>query len=212
MSWPHDQLTVSKHGIVKIGAECRWGNDLDHFTSIKVAAVHDLQEKFLEHTIWLVGEFIHVIRAEGNQTRARWGEAAILESYCAMNAKNLLQLADFLDTLPSEKFAMDAYARDEHDEALELAAHECGTVCCAAGWGPAAGLAPLPSDDSWEEYTHRVFGVEAADPAWSWCFSGLWRRADNTPAGAAKRIRHLVEHGLPENWGEQIFGRGYVFA
>jgi hypothetical protein len=72
-----DQVTVSKLGVVKIGAEIVWGNDLDHLTSIKVAAVHDLQEQFPEHTIWLVGELIHV-----NQNRAHWAQMDILESYC----------------------------------------------------------------------------------------------------------------------------------
>ncbi len=42
--------------------------------------------------------------------------------------------------------------------------------------------------------------------SWSWCFSPVWQRVDNTPEGAARRIEWLVEHGLPKNWDEQKYG------
>ena len=31
-----------------------------------------------------------------------------------------------------------------------------------------------------------------------WCFSGEWCEIDNTPRGAAKRIRVLLKSGLPD--------------
>jgi hypothetical protein len=45
--------------------------------------------------------------------------------------EKLLKLCDFLDSLKDEQFDFSSWtsARDEHD---------CGTVCCAAGWIPAA--------------------------------------------------------------------------
>ncbi|KQS84288.1 hypothetical protein [Rhizobium sp. Leaf383] len=207
------QLSVNKHGVIKIGATVTREEDLDPLTSVKVWSVTDLQFNFWQHTIWLVGDLIHVLRAEGNQTRHHWSERALLEGYCAMNAKNLMQLADYLKGVEPAAFDMSWYTRDEHGDRLELGAHECGTVACAAGYGPAAGIEVLPEDKFWGDYVRRAFAIQAYDPAFEWCFSAAWCLVDNTPAGAAKRIEHMLEHGIPENWKAQMYGwEPYLFA
>ncbi|MBD9544288.1 hypothetical protein IB276_33115 [Ensifer sp. ENS04] len=211
MEW-YSQLSVSKMGIVKISGAPEAVPD--HLMSIKVDAVHDLQWRFPEHTIWLVGEFIHIIRAEGNQTRAPWGEKAFLESYCAMNAKNLLQLAAYLDIVAQDAFNMGSYSLDEDGEKIDPNVSECGAVACAVGHAPNAGLPVLLSDgNDWVTYSRRVFGLAPGEEPWKWCFAGSWEWRDNTPAGAAKRIRYLVEHGVPENAELQRIGMApYIFA
>lgn len=45
-----------------------------------------------------------------------------------MRTDRLLKLAEFLDTLPEEKFNIRAY--------VKKAENGCGTVCCAVGWLP----------------------------------------------------------------------------
>jgi hypothetical protein len=207
------QLSVNKWGRIKIGATSIDLDDLDPLTSIRAQTVLDMQLEFPDHTIWLVGELIHVIRAEGNQTRAHWDEKAILENYCTMNAKNLRQLAAYLLNLPTEKFDMQDFCRDEHGEKLALNVHECGTIACAVGYGPAAGL-PISEADAndWLSYGRRVFGISPGSETWGWLFSGAWAWKDNTPVGAARRIVHLVEHGLPENAEQQRRGMApYLF-
>lgn len=82
---------------------------------------------------------------------------------------------------------------------------ECGTIGCAAGHGPSLGISKHRSED-WDEYTYRAFGVYG--PASKWMFFGLWSKTDNTPRGAAARIRIALRHGIPENYPKQIFGRG----
>lgn len=119
-----------------------------------------------------------------------------------MSRENLLRLASYLETLPEdyEHFDMGLYAcTEESDEPLpsELDLTECGTVACAVGHGPAAGIAPEPDED-WSEYSERVFDLPfTANPnsEWAWCFDSEWAAVDNTPTGAAKRIRYLLEHG-----------------
>lgn len=73
----------------------------------------------------------------------------------------------------------------------------CGSVGCAIGHGPEAGLEKHLGED-WLEYSERVFGLTPGEPAWHWCFDCEWSQSDNTPQGAAKRILWLLEHGLPD--------------
>ena len=37
----------------------------------------------------------------------------------------------------------------------------------------------------------------ASTIAWHWCFGSEWGQCDNTPKGAAARIRYLLRHGRP---------------
>lgn len=57
-----------------------------------------------------------------------------------MNTKQLLKLADFLDTLPRQKFDFAVVAH-QHGKpmraALKAGKTACGTVACALGWTPA---------------------------------------------------------------------------
>lgn len=41
---------------------------------------------------------------------------------------------------------------------------------------------------------------------WEWTFGAGWHAPQRTPRGAAARIRYLLEHGLPEDWREQMSG------
>jgi hypothetical protein len=130
-----------------------------------------------------------------------------------VNKSNLTILADYLDTLPSPRFDMTYFARDEHDEVLTRpVTHECATVACAVGWGPAAGI-PVNDASCWTQYSRDAFGLEPNLDAWNWCFAGAWSHIDNSPAGAAKRIRHLIEVGLPWDAERQRHGlTPYIFG
>lgn len=138
---------------------------------------------------------------------------------------NLLKLADYLDTVAQANFDMGEYRlyRYDDDEDWDIAdglnpndkEPECGTVCCAAGSGLLAGIPAIPSDYYWDAYIQRVFGVRMgdSDEVWSWLFHYMWKHVDNTPAGAAKRIRYFLERGVPYNAYAQIHGQNpYMFA
>lgn len=79
---------------------------------------------------------------------------------------------------------------------------KCGTIGCAAGHGPSLGIAKQEND--WNEYAYRAFG--ARDLPFSWMFSTFWSDTDNTPRGAAARIRIALRHGIPENFRKQMYG------
>jgi len=76
---------------------------------------------------------------------------------------------------------------------------QCGAVACAVGHGPSAGIL-FDSDDlfyasgkpSWDNYTQAKF-VDVDSQEFAWLFSGSWWRVDNTPRGAAARIRYLLD-------------------
>lgn len=119
---------------------------------------------------------------------------------------NFKKLADYLATGETAmKFDMTAFCTSQ-DESVEFEPHEhdCGTVGCALGHGPAAGISSKPHE-GWEEYSERCF-VDWGSDAWEWCFAGEWQFRENTPKGAAARIYYMLEHGLPKDWRKQMVG------
>lgn len=109
-----------------------------------------------------------------------------------MNRAALTKLADHLATNVSQaEFAMEDYCS------------ECGTIGCAA-FHATKCVEPLRGRD-WGDYEKEVFHLHVNE--WLWCFSGSWARVDNTPAGAASRIRHLLNSGLPEDFRQQMRGQ-----
>lgn len=119
---------------------------------------------------------------------------------------NLLKLADYLATLPDdyEQFDMSEYMAERDGETFdpyERSKPVCGTVACAVGHGPAAGIR-IYGDLDWSDYADRVFGVFKEDIfGWDYMFSSTWSETDNTPKGAAARIRTYVALGhTPDDW------------
>lgn len=117
---------------------------------------------------------------------------------------NLATLAAYLAALPADYdgFGMRNYAKIPGRGVViyPREATQCGTVCCAAGHGPAAGIVP-GERESWADYVDRAFIDEIDDEeAWNWCFHHAWSSVDDTPHGAAQRIRYLLEHGVPEDF------------
>jgi len=107
--------------------------------------------------------------------------------------------------------ALDAAAEAAKEVEIKYAREnggvgKCGAVACAVGHGPAAGFLAIPEDFTpagnmdWGAYQGRVFDVEGE--AFSWCFGGAWSDVDNTPQGAAKRIRYMLAKGVPEGFDE----------
>jgi len=94
---------------------------------------------------------------------------------CSREVRNeLLALAVHLDYLPKEQFDMGM-----------------GNSCSAA-WGNFihSGL------HDYFPFARRVIG-STINPAYYFLFVSSWDCADNTPKGAAKRIRYLLKNGCP---------------
>ncbi len=73
---------------------------------------------------------------------------------------------------------------------------KCGTAGCAVGHGPYAGI-PKLTDESWNEYAERCFSVNLGI-VFEYLFHSDWAEIDNTPIGAAKRIRYALDFGIPK--------------
>ena len=122
-----------------------------------------------------------------------------------MNEVNLLRAADYIEKIPQSVFSMRLFRYDDSKT------HECGAVGCVVGHCTVLDAPEnLPFDADGEinfyRWSGRFFGLKVGSYGWAWCFAGRWHKVDNTPTGAAKRIRYLVENGLPENWREQMDG------
>lgn len=122
-----------------------------------------------------------------------------------MNKENLRKLANYLlsGNLKS-RFGMAMYCCTPGSD--PCTATDCGTVGCAVGHGPHAGIEKYPTE-TWIQYTRRAFIPKRCNAKQRWCFSGGWVDVDNTPEGAGLRIMWLLEHGLPDNWHDQIRGK-----
>tara|TARA_Y100001963_G_scaffold17759_1_gene21947 strand:+ start:37209 stop:37661 length:453 start_codon:yes stop_codon:yes gene_type:complete len=144
-----------------------------------------------------------------------------------MNDKNLLKLADYLENhVTQDQFNMEHF-RSDHSGYCEAfrSLENCGTVGCALGWAPFASKDMEPVEDDffsdpsinslmWETYCKRVMGFKFESPNYMWCFAEEWGSSyiDNTPKGAALRIREMVKKGIPKNYYEQMTGmEEYMF-
>lgn len=128
-----------------------------------------------------------------------------------MNRDNLKKLADYLVSGKTRmEFDMSNYCLSGHSRISKPEHHDCGTVGCAIGHGPAAGIPVIDRDNTWFWYADRVFQCDMDE--WDWCFSQDWLFVDNTPQGAAYRIYYMLDHGVPDDAYEQrISAKDYVF-
>lgn len=123
----------------------------------------------------------------------------------AYHEDNLRKLAAYL--LSGElkaKFDMDQFTGHSFD--IESEATTCGSVGCAIGHGPDAGI-PKATNETWYEYAERVFGVDDDNFLYSWCFDMRWTTLDNTANGAGKRILYMLDKGFPINARDQCSRR-----
>ena len=121
-----------------------------------------------------------------------------------MNRENLSRMADYIETIPQEKFDMERFRTGE------IKHHECDTVGCVLGHCTILDKNPLPMVDgiyiNFDSWSLDFTGLDPSTDEWYYLFGCQWFAVDNTPTGAAKRIRHFLENGLPTDWREQILG------
>lgn len=125
-----------------------------------------------------------------------------------MNRDNLLKLATYLlsGNLKAD-FDMSVYTCGDHFQSSTPLSMRttCGTVGCAVGHGPYAGI-PKKSAEDWQTYGYRAFGVLPLSPEFNWMFSADWANTDNTPEGAARRILYTLRKGVPDDAYAQMYG------
>lgn len=151
--------------------------------------------------------------------------------YSASKRKaNLIKLATYLESLPEDygHFNMGTFL-DEGDNFDAIVAyalnnggvHQCGTAACAVGHGPAAGVLFDKNEiaeewrwskaanenirvdvPNWLLYTKRF--VDVNSDQFDFLFGGSWVTYDDTPHGAAKRIRYFLANGVPEEFSEEF--------
>jgi hypothetical protein len=121
-----------------------------------------------------------------------------------MNRDNLQRMADFIRTIPQEAFDMGAFRKGQK------ITPECDSVGCVIGHctvlDPNPDEIPRWHDGGMIEYDEWSLNFTGLDVEWDWCFNSDWTLADNSPKGAALRIEWLLNHGLPEDWREQMIG------
>lgn len=141
-----------------------------------------------------------------------------LESYGVKerHKRNLRKLSDYLKSLPADyqRFSMASYYELDVDS-VEYRSYnyvrkvECGSVACAVGHGPSAGViisGMYKYMMSWTEYARQAFGAES-NQVWQWLFSDKWAETDDTIIGTANRIDWTLEHDvIPADYDLQMKG------
>ena len=95
--------------------------------------------------------------------------------------------------------------------------HICQSSACAIGhFAVMRGLACC-SDGvieengrmiDWFGFAHKYIGIscdDATEVLWAWLFSDEWNGYDRSALGAAARIDHFLEHGVPSHFVEDGF-------
>ena len=113
-------------------------------------------------------------------------------------------MADHLRTIPQRMFDMRFYR-----EGQEITP-KCNSVGCAIGHctvlDPNPDAIPRNRDGIIDYMEWSLNFADFNGSEWNWCFDTSWVLVDNTPKGAALRIEWLLNHGLPEDWYEQLEG------
>jgi len=121
-----------------------------------------------------------------------------------MNRENLSRMADYIETVPQDKFDVERFRTGQ------IKYHECDSVGCVIGHCTILDENPLPMSNSgninFDEWSRNFTDLKPYSYAWKYLFSLHWTAVDNTPTGAAKRIRYFIKNGLPKDWYKQILG------
>ena len=114
-------------------------------------------------------------------------------------------MADYVRTVPQEYFTM-SYYRSGSDKY-----HKCDSVGCVIGHCTVLddidNIPTINDEINFTEWSENYTGLIAGESEWVWCFDSNWKPIDNTATGAADRIKWLLNHGLPEDWLEQMNGK-----
>lgn len=114
-------------------------------------------------------------------------------------AKGLLSLPErykhfdmsgFFNTMSGSWYGGDVHYPREVNKPLYK---HCGTIACMVGHGPMFGMEGV-YNESWVDYSHRVFGIAPDKMEWEYLFSGEWEEYDNTILGGVKRIVTFLEN------------------
>lgn len=73
----------------------------------------------------------------------------------------------------------------------------CGSVGCAVGHGPYAGIRKHMGD-SWRAYAYNFVDIYSDD--FDFLFGHTWSQYDNTPTGVVRRISYYLQHGVPQEF------------
>lgn len=120
----------------------------------------------------------------------------------AIHKERLEKLADYLSNgIPEDRFTMARYRKSDDMQ------HICGTAGCALGWSPAimdketfSSFLNGKAEIHFAKISEDYFGVEDGSEVWHYLFGIGWQYIDNTPQGAAARIRYFLENGVPDDF------------
>lgn len=112
---------------------------------------------------------------------------------------NLKQLAVYLRSglKPGTEFDMNAFTYEDLPT-------ECGSVGCAVGHGPYAGI-PKSANESWAMYAYRAFGIHVDSDEWVWLFGSRWATIPEyyDHLSVAKRIHAFLDAGNKVPWTDE---------
>src|SRR6478736_854002 len=113
--------------------------------------------------------------------------------------KNIAKLITFVRAkVAPPKFDIETFHSEDNDQPSK-ATYGCGTSACFCGYGPLAGIKPLPYEN-WFQYAARNFGAQSrwgnAEDIFELLFNDSHK---NSKIAACKRGAYFLQNGLPES-------------
>lgn len=128
-----------------------------------------------------------------------------------MNIINLLKIANYSKDILPIVFDMGMCRKME-----TVVTPVCTTVGCILGHCTILDAANVIKNHmtggeidylGWaEDFT----GLQTTSREFQWLFSARWVRVDNTPTGAARRIKNFVAYGVPNNMEAIMAGKAPI--
>ena len=118
-----------------------------------------------------------------------------LANYLLRNGREIYKRGEFdMDTYTARRTATAEgeidYLYVKPAASVEIRNTTCGTVGCAAGYAPMAGVLPSRDEMTWHTFVREQ--LAPSRDVFGWCFSADWTPIDNTPYGAALRILKML--------------------
>jgi hypothetical protein len=104
---------------------------------------------------------------------------------------NLIKLANYFKRHKKLQAGFDMYDFTDYKHRSE---NTCGTVGCAIGHGPHAGIPKTEKD--WYSYSEN-FVSGCSTTAFEFMFGATWKYHDNTKIGVVRRIAYFLVNGVP---------------
>lgn len=118
-----------------------------------------------------------------------------------MNSINLLSAAQYISELDQDRLVLDRYRANGDLYSVSCEKGDVVGHCTILDPNNLPRLYPS-GDIDFKEWGMKFFDL--TEDEYTYLFTAVWAELDPAVIGAAARLRHVAQHGLPDTWAEEI--------